>query len=158
MEQGRRDHMNAAECIFVVMFRIVCEAFGLGLQGIFVDPSAQSLFRIKKQITGSFTPAGEQGGYTSVPQMKEKIAEYGFGDKMSWLGRREDIRQFYNAFDAFLLPSLYEGFPIVGVESQAAGLPVFFSDAITREAGIEELGHFIELSTIRCWKTACKKK
>lgn len=45
-----------------------------------------------------------------------------------------------------MLPSLYEGFPIVGVESQAAGLPVFFSDAITREAGIEELGHFIELS------------
>ena len=79
-------------------------------------------------------------------EMKAKIAEYGFGDKMSWLGRREDIRQFYNAFDAFLLPSLYEGFPIVGVESQAAGLPVFFSDAITREAGIEELGHFIELS------------
>lgn len=79
-------------------------------------------------------------------EMKVKISEYGFGDKMSWLGRREDIRQFYNAFDAFLLPSLYEGFPIVGVESQAAGLPVFFSDAITREAGIEELGHFIELS------------
>lgn len=79
-------------------------------------------------------------------EMKAKIAEYGFGDRMNWLGRREDIRQFYNAFDAFLLPSLYEGFPIVGVESQAAGLPVFFSDAVTREAGIEELGHFIELS------------
>lgn len=79
-------------------------------------------------------------------EMKAKIAGYGFGDRMNWLGRREDIRQFYNAFDAFLLPSLYEGFPIVGVESQAAGLPVFFSDAITREAGIEELGHFIELS------------
>lgn len=79
-------------------------------------------------------------------QMKSKIAECGFGDSMSWLGRREDIRQFYNAFDAFLLPSLYEGFPVVGVESQAAGLPVFFSDAVTREAGIEELGHYIELS------------
>lgn len=78
-------------------------------------------------------------------EMKDRISAYGFGDKMSWLGRREDIRQFYNAFDAFLLPSLYEGFPIVGVESQAAGLPVFFSDAVTREAGIEELGHFIEL-------------
>ena len=79
-------------------------------------------------------------------QMKQKIAECGFGDRMSWLGRREDIRQFYNAFDAFLLPSLYEGFPVVGVESQASGLPVFFSDAVTREAGIEELGHYIELS------------
>ena len=79
-------------------------------------------------------------------QMKQKIAECGFGDKMSWLGRREDIRQFYNAFDAFLLPSLYEGFPVVAVESQASGLPVFMSDAVTREAAIEELGYYIELN------------
>lgn len=78
-------------------------------------------------------------------QMKDKIEALGFGESMSWLGRREDIKQFYNAFDAFLLPSLYEGFPVVGVESQAAGLPVFFSDAVTREAGIEELGHYIGL-------------
>lgn len=79
-------------------------------------------------------------------QMKERIEEYGFGDTMSWLGRREDIKQFYNSFDAFLLPSLYEGFPVVGIESQAAGLPVFFSDSVTREAGIEELGHYIGLN------------
>lgn len=79
-------------------------------------------------------------------QMKNKIIECGLEDKMNWLGRREDIKQFYNAFDAFLLPSLYEGFPVVGVEGQATGLPVFFSDAVTREAGIEELGHYIELS------------
>ena len=49
------------------------------------------------------------------------------------------------AFDAFLLPSLYEGLPVVGIESQAAGLPVFFSENVTREAGIAELGHFISL-------------
>lgn len=79
-------------------------------------------------------------------QMKKKIEECGFGDKMNWLGRREDIRQFYNAFDAFLLPSLYEGFPVVAVESQASGLPVFMSDAITHEAAIEELGHYIGLN------------
>lgn len=79
-------------------------------------------------------------------QMKEKINKYGFGDRMSWLGRREDIKQFYNAYDAFLLPSLYEGFPVVGVESQATGLPVFFSNNVTKEANIEELGHYISLN------------
>lgn len=79
-------------------------------------------------------------------QMKEKIKKYEFGDRMTWLGRREDIKQFYNAFDAFLLPSLYEGFPVVGVESQAAGLPVFLSDVITHEAAIQELGHYISLN------------
>lgn len=78
-------------------------------------------------------------------KMKERINEYEMGNCLSWLGRREDIKQFYNAFDAFLLPSLYEGLPMVGVESQATGLPVFFSENITKEAGIAELGHYISL-------------
>ena len=78
-------------------------------------------------------------------KMKERINEYEMGNRLSWLGRREDIKQFYNAFDAFLLPSLYEGLPMVGVESQATGLPVFFSENITKEAGIAELGHYISL-------------
>ena len=78
-------------------------------------------------------------------KMLYRIDEYGLKDDVSWLGRREDIKQFYNAFDAFVLPSRYEGLPVVGLESQAAGLPVFFSDAITDEAAVCELGHFISL-------------
>ena len=85
------------------------------------------------------------GAGSMEQQIKNKIAKYGLDEKMSWLGRREDIKQFYNAFDAFLLPSLYEGLPVAGIESQSTGLPVFFSEEITREAGIAELGHFISL-------------
>ena len=85
------------------------------------------------------------GAGSMEQQMKDRITGYGLNNKMNWLGRREDIKQFYNAFDAFLLPSLYEGLPVVGVESQAAGLPVFFSEEVTREAAVAELGHFISL-------------
>lgn len=85
------------------------------------------------------------GAGSMEKQMKDRISGYGLGEKISWLGRREDIKQFYNAFDAFLLPSLYEGLPVVGVESQATGLPVFFSEEVTREAAVAELSHFISL-------------
>lgn len=78
-------------------------------------------------------------------EMKKRIKEYNLQDLMSWLGRREDIQQFYNAFDAFLLPSRYEGLPVVGLESQSCGLPMFFSTAVTPEASACELGHFIDL-------------
>ncbi len=77
--------------------------------------------------------------------MMKRVQEYGIADKVENLGRREDIKQFYNAFDAFLLPSLYEGLPVVGLESQACGLPIFFSTEITPEAAACDLGVFTSL-------------
>ena len=78
--------------------------------------------------------------------MFERIKELGITDNVDYLGRREDIQQFYNAMDAFLLPSLYEGLPVVGLEAESCGLPMFFSNEVTREANAcEDLGHFISL-------------
>lgn len=78
--------------------------------------------------------------------MMAKIDELGIKDQVNYLGRREDIQQFYNAMDCFLLPSLYEGLPVVGLEAESCGLPMFFSTEVTREANACELGHFIALS------------
>lgn len=69
----------------------------------------------------------------------------GIENQVAYLGRREDIQQFYNAMDCFLLPSLYEGLPVVGLEAESCGLPMFFSTEVTREANACELGHFIAL-------------
>lgn len=77
--------------------------------------------------------------------MMKKIEELGIKDRIDYLGRREDIQQFYNAMDVFLLPSLYEGLPVVGLEAESCGLPVFFSTEVTRQANACELGHFIDL-------------
>lgn len=74
-----------------------------------------------------------------------KIRGLGLADKVIDLGRRDDIKQFYNAFDAFLLPSLYEGMPVVGIEAQCAGLPIFFSKNITEETTASELACYIGL-------------
>ena len=46
----------------------------------------------------------------------------------------------------FLLPSLYEGLPVVGVEAENCGLPMFYSTEIPRESSAcPDLGHFISL-------------
>lgn len=78
-------------------------------------------------------------------EMHDKIHEYGIIDRVQDLGRRDDIKQFYNAFDAFLLPSLYEGMPVVGIEAQCAGLPIFFSKNVTNETTASELAYYIGL-------------
>lgn len=78
-------------------------------------------------------------------KMMIKINELGIKEQVVYLGVREDIQQFYNAMDCFLLPSLYEGLPVVGLEAESCGLPTFFSTEVTREANACELGHFIDL-------------
>lgn len=78
--------------------------------------------------------------------MLRRISEYGIENQIFYLGRREDIQQFYNAMDAFLLPSLYEGLPVVGVEAECCGLPMFFSTEIPRESSpCDDIGFFIGL-------------
>lgn len=74
-----------------------------------------------------------------------KIKEMRLEKQVLYLGSREDIIPFYNAMDVFLLPSLYEGLPVVGLEAQCCGLPVFFSSEVTKEAKVCELARFINL-------------
>jgi glycosyltransferase involved in cell wall biosynthesis len=48
---------------------------------------------------------------------------------------RNDVPQLLAGLvDVLLLPSLWEGLPITLIESQAAGVPALYSDAITTEA------------------------
>ena len=80
-------------------------------------------------------------------KMLDKIENLEIKDSVLYLGRREDIPQFYNAMDAFILPSLYEGLPVVGVEAENCGLPIFFSTEIPKESSAcDDLGFFIDLN------------
>lgn len=81
------------------------------------------------------------------------VAELGIQDSVRFLGQRSDANRLYQAFDAFALPSLYEGFCVVGVEAQAAGLPCLFSDAITREVGLDPRSRFLPLDE-QAWADA----
>ena len=60
----------------------------------------------------------------------------GLQDHVRFLGRQKDPAKFYQAMDAFVLPSRYEGLGIVLIEAQAASLPVICSSEVPREAKI----------------------
>lgn len=62
--------------------------------------------------------------------------DLGVANKVTFTGSRKDVERLLQAFDIFLLPSLYEGLPVIGIEAQTAGLPCLFSNEITREVDI----------------------
>ncbi len=67
------------------------------------------------------------------PAMEEKAKHLHIEKNVRFLGLRHDVEDLYNAMDIFLLPSHYEGLPVVGVEAQANGLPCLVSTKVTRE-------------------------
>lgn len=69
-------------------------------------------------------------------QMKEKVKDLGLEESVKFLGVREDVVDILQAFDLFLLPSLYEGLPVTMIEAQAAGLPCVISDKVPIQCDI----------------------
>lgn len=65
--------------------------------------------------------------------MQQKARDLGIADKVIFAGLRSNVHQWYMAMDAFVMPSLFEGLPVVGIEAQCTGLPCIFSDAVTEE-------------------------
>ncbi|WP_368791488.1 glycosyltransferase (plasmid) [Companilactobacillus farciminis] len=73
----------------------------------------------------------EESIHNQVEQLKLQ-------DSVLFLGLRKDIAELMSTSDMFILPSFYEGLPVVGVEAQTNGLPCVFSDSITREVDLND--------------------
>lgn len=82
-----------------------------------------------------------------------KSKDLGVSDRIKLVGDRSDAPRLYSAFDAFLLPSLFEGLPVSGVEAQVSGLPCIISDAITREVAFG-VCTFAPLGDAQTWADA----
>ena len=69
------------------------------------------------------------------PDIERKIAELGLEANVCLAGLRSDVPRLLRAADAFVLASLWEGFPNVVIEAMASALPVI----ATRSGGVGEI-------------------
>lgn len=92
-----------------------------------------------------------------MDEIKRKTADLGISEHVTFVGNVGNANEWYQAFDCFVLPSIWEGLPVVGVEAQAADLPCVFSSAITREIGLSQRAKFVPLTeSVSVWaKTLC---
>ena len=102
--------------------------------------------------------AGNAGGKYDE-EVQAKIAEYGLEERMILLGVRKDIDVLMRKSSAFLLPSLYEGMPLVLIEAQASGLPCVAADTFSREVdfGIGTLEWLKLEDGVKAWTDAVER-
>lgn len=82
---------------------------------------------------------------TQRNKMEEKIRQYGLENDVIFFGESNEINQLLQAMDVFIFPSNFEGLGIVAIEAQAAGLPVFASTGVPKDAKASENFWRIEL-------------
>lgn len=80
------------------------------------------------------------------PEIRKYISDLKLANKVKLLGNRNDVSELYQVFDVFLLPSLFEGVPLVGIEAQFSDLPCIFSDRVPTEVVFSDKTHFINLN------------
>ena len=60
-------------------------------------------------------------------------------------GTTDNISDFLNMMDGMLLPSLFEGIPLVAIEWQINGLPCILSDTVTKDCKLTDSVLFMSL-------------
>lgn len=91
------------------------------------------------------------GGGELQEQIRQKVKELNLEKKVIFAGVVSNVKEYMDAMDIFLLPSLYEGLPCVCVEAQANGLPCILSGNITKEVALNNAVHFLEIMNADEW-------
>lgn len=78
-------------------------------------------------------------------EIKRYVSELNISDNVIFLGPVLNMNKFYSSLNLFILPSLFEGFPVVALETQAAGVISLYSDNIDKNIKITDLVHLLSL-------------
>ncbi len=78
-------------------------------------------------------------------EMQNKVNSLGLNDKIIFTGNTDRVHELLQAMDGMILPSHFEGLPLVVIEWQIAGLPCVLSSNITQECKILDNVFYLSL-------------
>lgn len=82
--------------------------------------------------------------------LRFEIAEYAkrlnIENNVIFVGKKENVYDYYQVMDIFVFPSEYEGFGTVSVESQSTGLKTLISTGVPKDVMITDLVYQLPLS------------
>lgn len=88
--------------------------------------------------------------FESIKSYSKKLACF---NNIIFEGEVSNVYDIISAFDLFVLPSLFEGFPVVSVEAQFNGVPLIMSSEITKECKLNDNVEFLNLNQ-EVWSNA----
>ena len=113
---------------------------------LFIIEIARKLKQIYKNFVFLIIGIG-----TLEKNMKEEIIKTGMNEHIFFLGEIEDAKPYYNYMDCFILPSIFEGLPLVAIEAQLSGLPCLISSKITKEVKISPTCKLMNIDSAENW-------
>lgn len=90
-------------------------------------------------------------------ELKKQAQDLKLQNNIIFVKKTSTPERFYNSFDLFLLPSLYEGLPVSGIEAQVNSLPCLFSVNVTRETKVLESTKFLSINSTAYRKEEIEK-
>lgn len=141
----------------------ISDKFVVGHIGRFVEAKNHSFLlkvfcEVTKIIPDSVLVLAGEGEL--FEKIKAEAKELGIYDKVIFAGVLSDVNSVINIMDAFVFPSLHEGFGIVAIEAQSHGIPCFINDALSDELYINEnvYGLSLKNSPAKWAEAICKNK
>ena len=86
------------------------------------------------------------GTGSDFDEINKRVKERKLENAVRLMGSRKDVNELMQAMDIFILPSRFEGLPIVAIEAQVSGLKVIISDRISKETALSERCKFLSIS------------
>lgn len=78
--------------------------------------------------------------------IQARVAQSHLEENVRFVGVSANPEWYYSASDVFLLPSLYEGLPLTGVEAQCNGLASIFSETVPSDVFISPAAHYCSIT------------
>ena len=91
------------------------------------------------------------GSGNMQPWLEKMVHSRNMGDNIRFLGKKQDPENYYQAVDALMMPSIYEGVPLTALEAMASGLPILFSEEVTKELSFGSAVLYLPLHDMKRW-------
>jgi glycosyltransferase EpsF len=154
IELNKFEHNEKIQKIIQNKLKIPPDTFVIGTIGRF-HPQKNPEFILEiiksyKQLNTNFKFIWAGDGELKQ-EIEKKASQLCLLDNILFLGHINNANEILMILDAFILPSLYEGLPIVGVEAQAADVQSLFSETITKEVHLHPTTKFLSITDSKKW-------